>query len=81
MFTIVTRNPPNSIVYETIIDSNPNDYNTINTALFRCIQLEKKNYAVITFPLPIWLKAVDLILSQRMQIIPRLGGSHLLSLT
>ena len=81
MFTIATRNPPNSFVYETTIDSNPNDYNTINTALLRCIQLEKTNYAVITFPLPIWLKAFDLILSQRIPIIPRLGGSYLLSLT
>ena len=67
-----------SIVYQTIIDSNPNDYSTINTALLRCIQLEKPNYAVIAFDLPIWLMAVDLILSQRMPIIPRLGGFHLL---
>ena len=69
---------PSSIVYQPIIDSNPNDYNTINTALLRCIQLEKPNYAVLTFDLPIWLKAVDLVLSQRMPIIPRLGGFHLL---
>ena len=69
---------PSSIVYQPIIDSNPNDYSTINTALFRCIQLEKPNYAVITFDLPIWLKAVDLTLSQRIPIIPRLGGFHLL---
>ena len=69
---------PSSIVYQPIIDSNPNDYSTINTSLLRGIQLEKPNYAVITFDLPIWLKAVDLILSQRMPIIPRLGGFHLL---
>ena len=69
---------PSSIVYQQIIDSNPNDYSAITTALLRCIQLEKTNYTVITFDLPIWLKAVDLILSQRMPIIPRLGGFHLL---
>ena len=69
---------PSLIVYQPIIDSNPNDYSTINTALFQCIQLEKTNYAVITFDLPIWLKAVDLTLSQRIPIIPRLGGFHLL---
>ena len=69
---------PGSIVYQPIIDSNPNDYRTIITALLRCIQLEKTNYVVITFDLPIWLKAFDLILNQRMPIIPRLGGSHLL---
>ena len=67
---------PSSIVYQPIIDSNPNDYSAITTALLRCIQLEKTNYTVITFDLPIWLKAVDLILSQRMPIIPRLGGFH-----
>ena len=69
---------PSSIVYQPIIDSNPNDYSTINSALLRCIQLENPNYAVITFDLPVWLKAVDLILSQGMPIIPRLGGFHLL---
>ena len=69
---------PSSIVYQPIIYSNPNDYNTTNTALFRCIQLEKPNYSVITFDVPIWLKAVDLILSQRMPIIPRHGGFYLL---
>ena len=69
---------PSSIVYQPIIDSNSNDYSTINTALLRCIQLEKPNYAVITLNFPIWLKAVDLILSQGMPIIPRLGGFHLM---
>ena len=44
---------PSSTVYQPIIDSNPNDNTTINTALLRCIQLEKPNYAVITFDLPI----------------------------
>ena len=66
-----------STAYQPIIDSNPNDYSTINTALLRCIQFEKPNYIVITFDLPIWLKAVDLILRQRMPIIPRLRGFHL----
>ena len=66
---------PSSTVYQPIIDRNPNDYSTINTALLRCIQLEKPNYAVITLDFPIWLKSVDLILSQRMPIITRLGGN------
>ena len=69
---------PSSNVYQRIIDSNPNDYSTINSALLPCIQLEKPNYAAIPFDLPIWLKAFDLILSQRMQIIPKLGCFHLL---
>ena len=68
---------PSSILYQPIIDSNPNDYSTINTALLRCIQLEKPSYVVITFDLLIWSNAVDLILSQRMPIISRFGGFHL----
>ena len=71
------KKPSSSIVYQPIIDSNPNDYSTINTALLRCIQLEKPSYVVITFDLLIWSNAVDLILSQRMPIISRLGGFHL----
>ena len=63
---------------QPIIHSKPNDYSTINTALLQRIQLEKPNYAVIKFGLPIWLKTVDLILSQRMPIIRRFGGFHLL---
>ena len=65
-------------MYQLIIDSNYNDYSTISTALLRCIQLEKPNYTAITFDLPIWLKAVDLFLSQRIPIIPRLGSFDLL---
>ena len=72
------KKSPSSIAYQPIIDSNPNHYSTINTALLRCIQLEKTNFAVISFDLPVWLKAVNLILSQRMPITPRLGGFHLL---
>ena len=67
-----------SVVYQPITDSNLNNYSTINTALFSFIQLEKQNYAVIKFDLPIWLKAADMILSQRMPIIPKLYDFHLL---
>ena len=72
------KNPPSSTAYQPIIDRNPNDYSTINIALLQCIKLEKPNYAVITFDLPIWLKTIDLILIQRMLIIPRLGDFHLM---
>ena len=65
-----------SVVYQPITDSNLNDYSTINTALFQFIQLEKPNYAVVKFDLPIWLKAADMILSQRMPIIPKLYDFH-----
>ena len=72
MFTIATRNPQAQLCTSQSSIATPNDYSTINNALLRCIQLEKPNYAVITFALLIWLKAVDLILSQR------LGNFHLL---
>ena len=75
MLTIATRYPQVQLCTNQSSIATPT---IITTALLRCIQLEKTNYTVITFDLPIWLKAVDLILSQRMPIIPRLGGFHLL---
>ena len=66
------------IEYKPIIDGGPNDHSTIYTALLRCIDEEKPKIPFITFDLPIWLKSVDIILSQKLQIIPRLGGFHLL---
>ena len=66
------------IEYQPIIDGNPNDYSTIYTSLLRCIESEKPKVSVITFDLPIWLKSVDIILSHKLPVIPRLGGVHLL---
>ena len=40
--------------------------------------IENVDMPVITFDLPIWLKAVDIIQHQDLEIIPRLGGFHLL---
>ena len=42
------------------------------------LKKENPNISVITFDLPLWLKSVDIILSQNLRIIPRLGGFHLL---
>ena len=68
----------NHIEYQPIIDGDPNDHNTISTALLRCTEKEKPNISVITFDLRLWLKSVDIILSRNLPIIPRLGGFHLL---
>ena len=68
----------NHIKYQPIIDGNPNDHSTIYVSLLQCIEKEKPNIPVITFDLPLWLKSVDIILSQNLPIIPRLGGFHLL---
>ena len=43
---------------------------------FDVLNLKNQNYAVITFDLPISLKAADWILSRRMPVIPRLHGFH-----
>ena len=48
------------------------------STLIRCIEDQKLNVPVITFDLPIWLKSVDIILSENLAIIPHLGGFHLL---
>ena len=66
------------IEYQPIIDGDPNAPSTIYTALMQCIDKEKPKIPVITFDLPIWLKSVDIILSQKLPIVPRLGGFHLL---
>ena len=68
----------NHIEYQPIIDGDQNAHNTIYTALLQCIEKENQNISVITFCLALWLKAVDIILSRNLPMIPRLGGFHLL---
>ena len=68
----------NHIEYQPIIDRDPNDHNTIYTALLQCIEKEKPNISMIAFDLPLCLNSVDIILSRNHPIIPRLGGFHLL---
>ena len=71
-------NDANHIKYQPIIDGNPNHHSTIYVSLLQCIEKEKPNIPVITFDLPLWLKSIDMIISQNLPIIPRLGGFHLL---
>lgn len=59
-----------------VIEGDPNDLNTIFTTLKECIRLN--GTAVVTFDLPIWLKAVNIIKQANLPVIPRLGGFHLL---
>jgi len=66
------------IDYLPIIEGDPNDLNTIFTTLIECIQLSAKRVAIVTFDLPIWLKAVDIIKQANLPVIARLGGFHLL---
>ena len=59
-----------------VIKGDPNDLNTIFITLKECIRLT--GVAVVTFDLPIWLKAVNIIKQANLPVIPRLGGFHLL---
>ena len=59
-----------------ITEGDPNDLNTIFTTLKECVRLA--GIAVVTFDLPIWLKAMNIIKQANLPVIPRLGGFHLL---
>ena len=59
-----------------ITEGDPNDLNTIFTTLKECVSLA--GIAVVTFDLPIWLKAMSIIKQANLPVIPRLGGFHLL---
>lgn len=60
-----------------VIEGDPNDLNTIFTTLKECIRLTA-GVAIVTFDLPIWLKAVNIIKQENLPVIARLGGFHLL---
>lgn len=54
-----------------VIEGDPNDYRTIFTTLKECMRLSRDKVAIVTFDLPIWLKAVDIIKQANLPIIPR----------
>ena len=45
----------------TVIEGDSNDLNTILTTLKEWIRLSPGRVAIVTFGLPIWLKAVDIL--------------------
>jgi len=57
------------IDFRQVIEGDPNDLNTIFATL---------RVAIVTFDLPIWMKAVDIIKQANLSIIARLGGFYLL---
>ena len=65
------------IEFKPIINGDPNEYSTIYTLLMECL-CHTQCPAVITFDLPIWLKATQIVLQSNLPIITRLGGFHLL---
>uniref|UniRef100_UPI00358FA915 uncharacterized protein n=1 Tax=Myxine glutinosa TaxID=7769 RepID=UPI00358FA915 len=64
------------IEFLPVIEGDPNDLNTIFTTLKECIR--RAGVAIVTFDLPIWLKAVNIIKQANLPVIPRLDGFHLL---
>ena len=54
-----------------VIEGDPNDHRTIFTTLKECMRLSGDEAAIVTFDLPIWLKAVDIIKQANLPIIPR----------
>ena len=62
---------PTQIDFLPVIEGDPNDHRTIFTTLKESVRLSKGNIAIVTFDLPIWLKAVDIIEQENLPIIPR----------
>ena len=65
------------IEFLPIIEGDPNDYSTIYTTLIECLR-RSKSPAIVTFDLPIWMKATQIVMQSDLPIITRLGGFHLL---
>ena len=62
---------PTQIDFLPVIQGDPNDHRTIFTTLKESVWLSKGNIGIVTFDLPIWLKAVDIIEQENLPIIPR----------
>ena len=66
------------IDFLAVIEGDPKFLNTIFTTLKECIWFSSDGVAIVTFDLPIWLKAADIIKQKNLPVIARLGGFHLL---
>ena len=74
--------PPRSdTVLLPIIDLNPNDETCIYSTLLFVIEKSKKlniTTPSITFDQPLWIKALQIITTKELNIVPLLGGFHML---
>ena len=66
------------IEFLQIIDQPPDSYSTVYTTLIECLKTASAKPMVITFDLPLWLKASRIVLEKGMPVIVRLGGFHTL---
>ena len=53
-------------------------YSTVCTTLIECLETASTKQMVITFDLPLWLKASRIVLEKGMPVIVRLGGFNTL---
>ena len=67
------------IEYLPVIDSNPDSYDTVYTVtLVDCLKNSNLSPIIITFDLPLWIKAIRIVLEMKMPVIVRLGGFRFL---
>lgn len=67
-----------SIEFLRIINANPNDMQTIYTTIMRAIKGTHESPAIITFDLPLFIKASQIVKEQKLEVVVRLGGFHFL---
>ena len=66
------------IEFLPIIDYPPDSYSTVYTTLIECLKVTSTTPMIITFDLPLWIKATRIVVERGMPIIVRLGGFHTL---
>ena len=67
-----------SIEFLHIINANPNDKQTIYTTIMRAIKGTHESPTIITFDLPLFIKASQIVKEQKLEVVVRLGGFHFL---
>ena len=69
------------VVMLPIIDLNPNDETCIYSVLLSIIEQSKKlgiKVPSFIFDQPLWIKALEIITAKKLEIVPLLGGFHML---
>lgn len=66
------------ITFLPVIEGYPNEKGTVLATLQECLRLSNGKPAIITFDLPLWLKALDVSIQKKLPVLPRLGGFHTL---
>lgn len=67
-----------SIEFLRIINGNPNDMPTIYSTIMRAIKGTHELPAIITFDLPLFVKASRIVKELKLEVVLRLGGFHFL---